>query len=80
MKRSVTIAGHQTSISLEPEFWTALDKISKAQNQPLAALIRQIDEARVANPANTYSLSSHIRVYVLKYFRSNLPAEPTKGE
>ncbi len=75
MKRSVTIAGHQTSISLEPEFWAALDEIVQAQGRPLAALIREIDEARVADPANTYSLSSHIRVYILKQFRATLSAE-----
>ena len=75
MKRSITIAGHQTSISLEPEFWKALDEICHAQEKPLAALIREIDEARAADLTNSYSLSSHIRVYILKHIRATLPAD-----
>ena len=46
-KRSVTIAGHETSISLEPMFWTALEESAKALGRPLSALIADIDVARL---------------------------------
>ena len=58
VKRSVTIAGHATSISLEPVFWTALRAAAAAQARPLNALIAEIDEARTTN------LSSAIRVWL----------------
>lgn len=74
MKRSVTIAGHRTSISLEPEFWEALNEIAASENLSLAALIKKIDEARALEAKDGYSLSSHLRVYVLKHFRGLKPA------
>ncbi len=61
VKRSVTIAGHTTSISLEAPFWDALKKIADGQNRSLAALITDIDERRGTN------LSSALRLYVLDY-------------
>ncbi|MGB0921274.1 MAG: ribbon-helix-helix domain-containing protein [Alphaproteobacteria bacterium] len=79
MKRSITIAGHATSISLEPAFWVALEEIAGLNNQPIAALIRQIDEARAADTADSYSLSSHIRVYILKHFRDMIPSNNSGG-
>ncbi|MBM3928448.1 MAG: ribbon-helix-helix domain-containing protein, partial [Sphingomonadales bacterium] len=48
VKRSVTIAGHQTSISLEPVFWTALEQAAAEEGLPLNALIAQIDVLRIA--------------------------------
>ena len=60
-KRSVTIAGHRTSIALEPEFWTALEAQASRRNLPLAALIAEIDAAR-----GTANLASSLRVAVLK--------------
>ena len=60
-KRSITIAGHRTSISLEAPFWDAFQAIAAAQNKPLATLVREIDAGRGA--AN---LSSAIRIYVLQ--------------
>ncbi|MEE8350879.1 MAG: ribbon-helix-helix domain-containing protein [Rhodospirillales bacterium] len=63
-KRSVLIAGHATSVSLEEAFWKALKKITEAKGLSLNALITEIDAARADDtPAN---LSSAIRVYVLK--------------
>lgn len=59
-KRSVTIAGHRTSISLEDEFWTELVRIASDRKTSLNALISKIDEARVTN------LSSAIRLHVLQ--------------
>lgn len=47
VKRSVTIAGHQTSISLEPVFWAALEKAARETALPLNALIAQIDVLRI---------------------------------
>lgn len=58
-KYSVRIAGHPTSISLEPEFWAALARIAGAQGMSTTALIGQIDAARAGN------LSSAIRLFVL---------------
>lgn len=47
VKRSITIAGHQTSISLEPVFWTALESAAIAHALPLSALVAQIDAIRI---------------------------------
>ncbi len=72
-KRSITIAGHRTSIALEPEFWDALKAIAARRALPLADLVRQIDEARTkAGPVQ--GLSSAIRVFVLKAVQ-----EPDQG-
>lgn len=60
VKRSVTIAGHTTSISLEEPFWKALREIAAGQGRSLAALITEIDERRGTN------LSSALRLYVLE--------------
>jgi predicted DNA-binding ribbon-helix-helix protein len=59
VKRSVSIAGHTTSISLEEPFWKALRGLAKAQNRSLASLITEIDERRGTN------LSSALRLYIL---------------
>lgn len=47
-KRSMTIAGHQTSISLEPMFWTALEDAARARSLPLSVLVAEIDAERIA--------------------------------
>ena len=59
-KRSVTIAGHRTSLSLEPEFWQALKDLARRDGCSLAALIAVIDADR-----GTRNLSSAVRVHVL---------------
>ena len=59
-KRSVTIAGHATSISLEPVFWDALRAAAAAEGRPLSAIVAEIDEAR------TTGLSSAIRVWLFE--------------
>jgi predicted DNA-binding ribbon-helix-helix protein len=61
-KRSVSLAGHRTSLALEPEFWSALEQMAAERRLPLAALIRQIDEQRVGS-----NLSSAVRVEVLRW-------------
>ena len=63
VKRSVSIAGHTTSVSLEEPFWAALRAIAKAEGRSLAALITDIDERRGTN------LSSALRLYVLQFLQ-----------
>jgi predicted DNA-binding ribbon-helix-helix protein len=46
-KRSVLIAGHATSISLEPVFWTALEAAARERGVPLNALVAEVDAARL---------------------------------
>ena len=67
VKRSVRIAGHPTSVSLEPEFWDALKSIALARSISINQLITEIDAARRTN------LSSALRVYVLNAVRSGAP-------
>ena len=45
-KRSVTLAGHRTSVALEPEFWAAIEALAAARNQSLATFVAEIDAAR----------------------------------
>ena len=63
IKRSVTIAGHETSISLEPIFWDALRDAAAEEGIPVNALIARIDADRIASaaPAN---LASTLRVWL----------------
>lgn len=60
-KRSLTIAGHRTSLSLEPEFWEALAAAAASRNQSLASLVTEIDNERDGR-----NLSSAIRVWLLR--------------
>ncbi|MDF7776797.1 ribbon-helix-helix domain-containing protein [Sphingomonas sp. AOB5] len=64
VKRSVTIAGHQTSISLEPVFWDALEAAAAERSLPLNALVAAIDHARIGadGPPN---LASAIRSWLM---------------
>lgn len=65
-KRSITIAGHATSVSLEPVFWDALRDMAAEKNQTVPDLIRALDaDARDA------SLSSTLRVAILTWARQN---------
>lgn len=63
-KRSVTIAGHRTSISLDDALWEALGELARADGMSVAVLVKEIDEGRGAA-----SLSGAIRHYVLKRTR-----------
>ena len=67
-KRSVCIAGHRTSVSLEPDFWNALKQITAEREISLNELITQIDRKRTENTPGS-GLSSAMRVYILRYFR-----------
>jgi predicted DNA-binding ribbon-helix-helix protein len=63
VKRSITIAGHPTSISLEPVFWRALEVAAVARGLPISALVARIDAVRIASddPPN---LASAIRTWL----------------
>jgi predicted DNA-binding ribbon-helix-helix protein len=63
IKRSVTIAGHETSISLESVFWEALCAAAEARALPVNALVAQIDVERIAHP-NPPNLASAIRIWL----------------
>ncbi len=68
LKRSITISGHRTSISLEPDFWAALQDIAIAKGLSLSALVAAIDDARTQADDKT-GLSSAIRTFVLQNYR-----------
>ena len=70
-KRSVTIAGHRTSVSLEQAFWEALREIARKRGLSVAAIIAELDKAnaRLAGQSRAANLSSALRVYVLEQVR-----------
>ena len=59
-ERSFSLAGHRTSVALEPEFWAVIDAAALAQGKALAALVAQIDASRGQRP-----LASALRLYAL---------------
>lgn len=67
VKHSVTIAGHRTSISLEPIFWDALRAAAAERDVALNVLIAEIDEARTTN------LSSALRVWLFRRATAQTP-------
>ena len=69
MKRSVMIAGHATSVSLEPVFWDALRRAAQDEDLPLSALVARIDAARLTGPAPA-NLASAIRVWLFERERA----------
>ncbi len=71
VKRSMTIAGHATSISLEPAFWCALEQAAVEMALPLSALVARIDAERIAvdDPPN---LASALRVWLFARARGCL--------
>ena len=75
IKRSVTIAGHETSISLEPVFWDAVHDAAVARGLPMNALIAKIDVERIA-AADPPNLASAIRVWLF----ANAPARSGASE
>jgi predicted DNA-binding ribbon-helix-helix protein len=64
-KRSVLIAGHQTSISLEPMFWGMLEAAARERGVPLNALVAEIDAARL-EAARVPNLTSAIRQWLFE--------------
>jgi len=64
-KRSIIVAGHQTSVSLEDAFWNGLKEIGKLHNRTLSELVGDINDRRQRG-----NLSSAIRLFVLDQFRA----------
>lgn len=67
-KRSFTIAGHRTSVSLEAPFWDALKEAAAAEGVSAAEMVRRIDSERAGA-----ALSSAIRVHLLAYYKHRQP-------
>ena len=66
IKRSIVIAGHKTSVSLEDAFWQGLKEITDERSMTLSDLVSSIDTDRRHG-----NLSSAIRLFVLDHYRSN---------
>ena len=65
IKRSLTLRGHRTSVSLEDEFWQAFRDIAHQQNIPINVLAAQIDETRDIETG----LATAIRLFILRHYR-----------
>ena len=76
VKRSIVIAGHKTSVSLEDAFWKGLKEIASGRDMTLSDLVAAIDSERQHG-----NLSSAIRLYVLDFYRNQLSDhnEGTRG-
>jgi predicted DNA-binding ribbon-helix-helix protein len=68
-KRSIVIAGHKTSVSLEDQFWTALKEVAAHRDLTVSELVGAIDDDRQHG-----NLSSAIRLFVLRFYRDQLPS------
>ena len=73
MKRSIVVAGHKTSVSLEEAFWNGMKEISGERNVTLSELVGEVDTKRQQG-----NLSSAIRLFVLDYFKTRA-AGPAGG-
>jgi predicted DNA-binding ribbon-helix-helix protein len=74
VKRSIVIAGHKTSISLEDAFWKALKEIAGGRKITLSDLVASIDTDRRQG-----NLSSAIRLFVLGHYRAQIDDRRTGG-
>src|SRR3954465_13326459 len=75
VKRSIVVAGHKTSVSLEEAFWNGMKEISGRRNMALSELVGEIDGNRQQG-----NLSSAIRLFVLDYFRTRaIPTAAPEG-
>ena len=66
-KRSIVVAGHKTSVSLEDAFWNALKEIARKRHMTLSELVAEIDAQRQLG-----NLSSALRLFVLDFYRTQL--------
>ncbi len=73
LKRSLAIAGHKTSISLEPVFWDMLKNAARALDLPVNALVAQIDAQRI-RAETPPGLASAIRVWLIAYEKGGEPS------
>ena len=71
VKRSIVLAGHKTSVSLEDEFWNALKKIANDRYVTMSELVSGIDKQRQHG-----NLSSALRLFVLEYYRGKAAEKP----
>ena len=71
VKRSIVVAGHKTSVSLEDAFWKGLKEIADDRDVTLSDLVSSIDTDRRQG-----NLSSAIRLFVLDHFRNQGPRAP----
>jgi predicted DNA-binding ribbon-helix-helix protein len=71
VKRSIEIAGHKTSISLEPLFWGLLKTAAQAKNLPVNALVARIDAERIASETPP-GLGSAIRLWLVAWIAARL--------
>jgi predicted DNA-binding ribbon-helix-helix protein len=69
IKRSVVVAGHPTSVTLEPPFWRQLDRAARSQARSVNALVTQIDDERAEN---SRTLSAAIRLYLIERWHRDL--------
>ena len=75
VKRSIVIAGHKTSVSLEDAFWHALKEIANGRAATLSDVVASIDTVRSHG-----NLSSAIRLFVLDHYRAQIDAENAQAE
>jgi predicted DNA-binding ribbon-helix-helix protein len=73
VKRSIVIAGHKTSVSLEDAFWKGLKEIAAGRNMTLSDMVASIDGGRRQG-----NLSSAIRLFVLDHYRAQAGGEGTR--
>jgi predicted DNA-binding ribbon-helix-helix protein len=78
-KRSVTIAGHETSVSLEPMFWDALEAAAAEEGLPLNALIARVDAERLDAAGGGPNLTSALRQWLFAR-ASNAVSEPVRND
>ena len=80
LKRSFTLDGHRTSISLEAAFWDALQEVARSEGVAAAALVQRIDRERANEAARTHGdtadigLSGALRVHLLRHYQSRAEA------
>ncbi len=74
VKRSIVIAGHKTSVSLEDDFWKGLKEVAKDRKLTMSEMVASIDSARAQS-----NLSSAIRLFVLDHYRAQIGIEASGG-
>jgi len=74
VKRSVVLAGHKTSVSLEDAFWNSLREIARSRQMTLTAVLASIDAGR-----HYGNFSSAIRLFVLDFYRDELSRRDCRG-
>ena len=75
VKRSLTLKGHRTSVSLEDPFWLAFRQIAEEKNTAINVLAAEIDDARGFEAG----LASAIRIFVLEYLQAKYTSEPNSA-